>query len=100
MQRQAPKESLSRYSSIAQPPHYLKLLRCCTCFCGGFKVPFFSNLEAQDLILLGSKLKPQPALAPTFVEGSDHVQSGFIMKEGDRGTDMWIISEGSRFSTL
>ena len=57
------------------------------------KIPFFSDLEPSDLILLGTRMRHQHSSAPSFAPDGT-VVSGCIMKEGDRGKDMWIISEG------
>lgn len=58
------------------------------------KVPFFAGLEMLDLILLGTRMRHQHSSLPIYDSDGTTVLSGCIMKEGDRGNDMWIISEG------
>ena len=56
-------------------------------------VPFFNCLEAEDLIRIGCRLRPHRATLPVLDEQGDPI-GGQIMKEGVRGTEMWLVFEG------
>ena len=56
-------------------------------------VPFFNTLEAEDLIRIGCRLRPHRAPAPTLDE-QNIPTGGQIMKQGVRGTEMWLVLEG------
>ena len=57
------------------------------------KVPFFSVLEVEDLIRIGCRLRPHRAMPPVVDEEGRPI-GGHIMKEGVRGTEMWLVFEG------
>lgn len=56
-------------------------------------VPFLNTLEVEDLIRIGCRLRPHRA-HPPVVDEQDNPIGGQIMKEGVRGTEMWIVFEG------
>ena len=56
-------------------------------------VPVFSCLEAEDLIRIGCRLRPHRA-SPPVVDDQNNPVGGQIMKEGVRGTEMWLVFEG------
>ena len=56
-------------------------------------VPFFNTLETEDLIRIGCRLRP--LRAPAAVVDEQNVPTGGqIMKQGVRGTEMWLVLEG------
>ena len=59
------------------------------------KVPFLKTLDNDDLIRIGTRMRHQLAFPPimTTVNGGEGV--GYIMREGERGNDMWIVAEGT-----
>ncbi len=58
------------------------------------KVPFFRELGNDDMIAIGCKLKHHKAFPPPVNDHSKQARESYIMREGDRGCEMWIIVEG------
>lgn len=56
-------------------------------------VPFFNKLEVEDLIRIGCRLRPHRASLPVVDEQGNPI-GGQIMKQGVRGTEMWLVFEG------
>ena len=60
------------------------------------KVPFFQELGSENLIRIGCQLQPVlPAEAIRDTTTGELPHSSYIMREGDRGDEMWVIAEGS-----
>ena len=62
-------------------------MRCCSSLC-------LIDLEFNDLIRIGCRMQHQHAYPPVMSEDGD-VIAGYIMKEGERGNEMWIVVDGS-----
>eukprot|EP01047_Picozoa_sp_COSAG01_P060595 COSAG01_NODE_7448_length_3208_cov_2.236732_1_plen_530_part_00 len=60
------------------------------------RIPFFQNLHSHELILIGCRMKHQIAYSPNFeiINGKRTPVDSFIMQEGHRGTEMWIVESG------
>jgi hypothetical protein len=52
-----------------------------------------TDLEFNDLIRIGCCMQHQHAYPPVVSADGD-VLAGFIMREGDRGNEMWIVADG------
>lgn len=52
-----------------------------------------SDLEFNDLIRIGCRMQHQHAYPPLMSADGD-VLAGAIMKEGERGNEMWIVADG------
>eukprot|EP01043_Picozoa_sp_COSAG02_P038080 COSAG02_NODE_2910_length_7766_cov_5.844659_4_plen_280_part_00 len=59
------------------------------------KVPFLKTLDNDDLIRIGTRMRHQLAFPPIMTNVKGGEGAGYIMKEGERGNDMWIVSEGT-----
>lgn len=65
------------------------------------KVPFFWDLSSDDLILIGCRLQAQKfGVAQQAQQGKDpgdnaNFQEPYIMREGELGDEMFIITEGT-----
>jgi CRP-like cAMP-binding protein len=58
------------------------------------KVPFFQDLAARDLILVGCRLQHMKVLMHVATTSGEDEQVNFIMKQGERDDRMFIILEG------
>ena len=58
------------------------------------KVPFFRELGNDEMIAIGCKLKHHKAFPPPVNDHSKQARESYIMREGDRGCEMWVIVEG------
>jgi CRP-like cAMP-binding protein len=59
-----------------------------------YKVPFCRNLSADDMIRLCCKMKHCAYEPPqVYLDGSLD-RTRFIMREGERGAEMWVMLEG------
>lgn len=58
------------------------------------RVPFFRELSNDDMIAIGCKLRHHKAFPPPVNDHSKQARESYIMREGDRGSEMWIILEG------
>ena len=56
-------------------------------------VPFFNSLEVEDLIRIGCRLRPHRASVP-MLDDENNPTGGQIMRQGVRGTEMWLVLEG------
>eukprot|EP01047_Picozoa_sp_COSAG01_P006639 COSAG01_NODE_243_length_20572_cov_24.956137_11_plen_250_part_00 len=59
------------------------------------KVPFFCNLQPSDLIKIGVKMRHQQCFQVSSAGSEEQPVANFIMKEGDRTSEMWIVVDGS-----
>lgn len=59
------------------------------------RVPFLKHLDNDDLIRIGTRMRHQIAFPPIMTKVDGSQGAGYIMREGDRGNDMWIVVEGS-----
>lgn len=57
-------------------------------------IAFFDGLDVDDKIRICCRLRHMRARPPIFDENGDPDMDAFIMQEGDRGNEMWIIAEG------
>jgi hypothetical protein len=58
------------------------------------KVPFFRELGNDELVAIGCKLRHHKAFPPTLNDHSKEARDTYIMREGDRGSEMWVVVEG------
>lgn len=58
------------------------------------RVPFFKSLGNTELLAIGCMLKHVRYLKPYKNDSGATDPGAYIMQEGDRGVEMWIVSEG------
>ena len=58
------------------------------------KVPFFRELGNDEMLAIGCKLKHHKAFPPAINDHSREARDSYIMREGDRGNEMWVVVEG------